>query len=219
MSGTFRYFVIYYKNILLLLPLLPLLPLLLTHLFDYCSLSGFAGTDGEKKYPQDFVDVNGNQVASFVKIYTCPVRQKRVILSNGLPNHDVTNSRSSSNVEPCTMNWAVEIPLNPVLSSRKLEVPPRGAIAFAVNGVPAFGPMESDSVNAVEPPENVSKGAAFWYGHVGGNSGWHVHAPGMSIANSTELTETDHIGYSLHGFPIMGPVDDPPDALLDECNG
>lgn len=78
--------------------------------------------------------------------------------------------------------------------------------------------MESDSVNAVEPPENVSKGAEFWYGHVGGNTGWHVHAPGMSIRNSTELTETDHIGWSLDGFPIFGPVDDP-DALLDECNG
>ena len=67
-----------------------------------------------------------------MEIYTCPVRQKRVILSNGLPDHDVSVSRSSGNVEPCTMNWAVEIPLNPVLSSRKLEVPPRGAIAFAL---------------------------------------------------------------------------------------
>ena len=86
------------------------------------------------------------------------------------------------------------------------------------NGVPAYGPMESDSVNAVEPPENVSKGAEFWYGHVGGNTGWHVHAPGMSIKNSTELVETDHIGWSLDGFPIFGPVDDP-ESVLDECNG
>lgn len=103
-------------------------------------LSGFdTGKRGVKSYPGDFIDASGNQVLNEVKIYTCPVRKKRVIISNGLPDHDIVLNQGTARLNPCTVNWAVEIPLHPKKASRKLEVPPRGAIAFSINGVPVYG--------------------------------------------------------------------------------
>ena len=110
-----------------------------TPLLGTC-LSGFdSGKQEVKSYPKDFVDASGNQVLNEVKIYTCPVRKKRVIISNGLPDHDIEINKGTGKLNPCTVNWAVEIPLHPKKASRKLEVPPRGAIAFSINGVPVYG--------------------------------------------------------------------------------
>ena len=58
------------------------------------------------------------------------------------------------------------MPLNPVVASAKTEVPVRGIIAMAINGVPAFGAQEVENSNAVEPEAGASvTDAQFWYGH------------------------------------------------------
>jgi len=51
-------------------------------------------------------------------------------------------------------------------NNQKTEVPMRGMIAVALNGVPAYGPQEADSNNAVEGTMGVP-GARYWYGHAG----------------------------------------------------
>ncbi len=57
----------------------------------------------------------------------------------------------------------------------RTEIPPRGAIAMAANGVPAFGAMESDSANAVETAAGTVGNAGYWYGHASPFSAWHFH--------------------------------------------
>mmetsp|Transcript_20346 Transcript_20346/g.56601 ORF Transcript_20346/g.56601 Transcript_20346/m.56601 type:complete len:429 (+) Transcript_20346:200-1486(+) len=159
-------------------------------------------------YPDDF-----DGLTSQVAIYTCPTSDKRVIISNGVPDHTVTIVNTNNVL--CEYNWAVEIPLNPVENEEGLrEVPIRGMIAMAVNGVPAYGPQESDSLNAVEVSESTKSGAGFWYGHAGADNSWHVHNPNMG---KETVTSDDFLGYSMDGFPIYGPLDD--DTLLDACNG
>ena len=115
-----------------------------------------------KLYPNDF------DILNKVEIYTCPSSGKRVILSNGIPDHKVT---LQNNMAPCEVNWAVEMPLYPEKANSNTEVPIRGMIAMALNGVPAYGPQESDDNNAVEGMAGV-QGARFWYGHTGGNLAW-----------------------------------------------
>ena len=52
------------------------------------------------------------------------------------------------------------------MASAKTEVPVRGIIAMAINGVPAFGAQEVENSNAVEPEAGASvTDAQFWYGH------------------------------------------------------
>ena len=75
---------------------------------------------------------------------------------------------------------------------------------MAINGVPAFGPQEADSNNAVNG--NGVPGARFWYaGHSAGGATWHVHNPQMG----EETVSSDKLlGYAVDGFPIYGPRDD-----------
>ena len=107
------------------------------------------------------------------------------------------------------------MPLNPTVASSKTEVPVRGMIAMATNGVPAYGPQESDNNNAVEGNAGV-QGARFWYGHTGADLAWHVHNPHMG----EETVKSDQLlGYAMDGFPIYGPLDDNAVYQLDPCNG
>lgn len=162
---------------------------------------------GETKvYPDDF-----EGILNSVSIYVCPTSDKRVIISNGIPDHDLEMSNDN---EPCEINWVVEIPLNPSLENSKTEIAPRGIIAMALNGVPTYGPMESSDENAVETATGQVGGAGYWYGHADGQNRWHVHSPNMGeeFVSSTEL-----LGYAMDGYPMYGPVDD--DSVLDACNG
>ena len=60
------------------------------------------------------------------------------------------------------------MPLDPTIAGSNSELPTRGIIAMAVNGVPAYGPQEASSTNAVEPdPGSQIQDAQFWYGHAG----------------------------------------------------
>ena len=84
------------------------------------------------RYPEDF-----QNIFSEVKTYKCPTSKKRVIISNNMPDHDVTIWRNSN---PCEVYSAVEIPLDPenpdpnMTSSQRTEVPMRGMVAMAKNG-------------------------------------------------------------------------------------
>ncbi|KAL7540868.1 hypothetical protein ACHAXR_010440 [Thalassiosira sp. AJA248-18] len=178
-----------------------------------CLTSWFGQRGEEKTYPGDFIE-NGEVILNKVQIFQCPSRGKRVIISNGIPNHGVILQNRNG---PCEINWVVEMPLNPTVASEeeRTEIPIRGMIAMAMNGVPAFGPQESDSNNAVEGTMGVP-GARFWYGHAGPNSAWHTHNPKMG--REVESHET-LLGYAMDGFPIYGHLDDDSVLDLDQCNG
>ena len=126
----------------------------------------------EKSYPDDF-----EGILNQVQIYQCPSRGKRVLVSNGIPDHSVTMQNRNG---PCEFNWVVELPLNPTTGNdqKRTEVPIRGMIAMAINGVPAYGPQENDYYNAVEGTVGV-QGARYWYGHAAANNAWHFHNPKM----------------------------------------
>lgn len=155
--------------------------------------------------------------------YICSTRSKRVILSNAIPNHDVIIQNPNA---PCEYNWVVELPLHPKVSvaSKKAEIPIRGPIAMAVNGVPAYNAQEGDSLNSVEPPAgdtSVVQDAQFWYGHANRQNAWHFHNPHMGYKEDA-INENTLLGYAFDGFPIYGPLiddGDDPDTILDVCNG
>lgn len=163
----------------------------------------------EKSYPADFEGLTNK-----IKIYKCPTSKKRVIVSNGVPDHNLVIQNTSP---LCEVNWVVEMPLDPDKADNgPFEVPIRGMIAMATNGVPAYGPQESDSLNAVEATESDKKGAGFWYGHAGASNAWHVHNPYMG---EETVTSDQLLGYAMDGFAIYGPLDDDSVGDLDACNG
>ncbi len=178
---------------------------------DKCISSWSNSQRGETKtYPNEFDGIKNK-----VDVYHCPARDKRVIISNGIPDHNVV-LQNVRNI-PCEVNWAVELPLHPKVAAnqQRTEIPIRGMIVMATNGVPAYNAQENDYLNAVEGGNRP--GAQFWYGHAGGNSVWHVHNPQMG-RESWETADT-LLGYAMDGFPVYGHVSDEEVSSLDPCNG
>jgi len=167
------------------------------------------GTD--KIYPDDFAILNE------VTVYRCAAAGKRVIISNGIPDHDLTIEQNHDGI--CEIPYALEMPLDPVYDDSLpiKELPVRGIIAMARNGVPAYGPQESDSLNALG---NVTTkiDASFWYGHRGPDQGWHTHNPNMG---NEVVDSSTFMGWAMDGFEIYGPLSDEEvnSGALDECNG
>jgi len=164
-------------------------------------------------YPDQFKDSQGVDILNIVDIYKCPTSKKRIIISNGVPDHTVT--QGNGNI-PCEIRWAITLPLVHEKPQGEIqEIPIRGLIAMSMNGVPAYGPQEVGSDNAVDPTGQI-KDAQFWYGHATKQKVWHFHNPymGQETPNKDTL-----LGYALDGYPIYGPYPENSPDTLDECNG
>ena len=57
-------------------------------------------------YPDDFKDTSGVDILNVVDIYKCPTSKKRIIISNGIPDHTV--KQGNSNI-PCEIRWAITV--------------------------------------------------------------------------------------------------------------
>ena len=158
-------------------------------------------------YPADFA------IKNKMAQYDCPTSNKRFIVSNGIPNHEVTQANPAS---PCEIPWHLEMPLNPTKTDTATEPLALGIVAMAVNGVPMYGAQEGGGTNAVEPaPDATITDALHWYGHAAPDGDWHYHSP--QAGQKTMPAATDQVGYAMDGFKIFGPVDDA--STLDQCNG
>ena len=150
-----------------------------------------------------------------LKIYKCPSSNKRIIKSNGIPNHDIVIWNPN---QPCEQFWQIELPLYPendYSENNLTELPRMNIQAIALSGIPIYGATESGGTNAVEGGEVADAG--FWYGHAAIGGIWHYHTPKLGEEVVTEHGEDTLLGFAMDGFPLYGPVAD--DSILDECNG
>ena len=146
--------------------------------------------------------------------YQCPDSNKRIFVSNGIPNHSVTQANPNA---ACELPWRVEMPLSPTTTDTLTEPAPLGIVAMGMNGVPSYGAQEGSGGNAAEPGAGAQiTDAQYWYGHASPNKDWHYHSPSMGSPNPTSSTL---LAYALDGFPIYGPMSDSEVGSLDSCNG
>jgi len=159
---------------------------------------------GSYTYPNDF------KYTSEHTWYTCPSSGVRIIVSSGIPNHDVKVGNPN---DPCVTNWHVELPLNTTYVKTLHEPGAADLIGMQLNGIPMFGPQEVEGKNAV-----IGDGvpdAQYWYGHTSPQKNWHYHSPLAGFEQTP--TEDVHLGYAMDGFPLYGATKDP--SVLDGCNG
>jgi len=158
-------------------------------------------------YPSDFKYTND------VTWYTCKESNLRIVVSNGIPDHDI----KVANPNPqCEIPWYVSVPLQGTYVDELTEPGALGIIAIQLNGVPIYGAQEAEGLNAVQPSsDSPVQDAQYWFGHAAFEGDWHYHNP--QVGNEEQPTSETVIAYSLDGFPIYGPLDD--NSVLDECNG
>jgi len=163
-------------------------------------------------YPEEFEILNTHD------LYECPTSEKRIIVSNAIPDHDSVHQSPTSTSDVCEVNFMVVMPLNPSLlaDDAYLEVPSRDILGMSLTGIPAYGPQEMDDMNALEPL--VGDFIVPASGHATPDGNWHYHSGAFGLVDDAVLIPSDQlIGYALDGFPIYGPVEDT--STLDLCNG
>ena len=159
-----------------------------------------------------------------------------VISSNGIPNHDLESGPGCCSSEQ-DLEWRIPLaPTNqtgcdPSISTEGCTMAPeRDAVAFAVNGVPIFGPEDGPGGDAVaghegeyeEDRQHIWLGIC--HGHSGPGGAYHYHADAncahwhpdedsnqtwrdYSIDSSRSLSEHSPIvGFAFDGYPIYGFV-------------
>jgi len=156
------------------------------------------------------------------------------ISANGLPNHDLESGPGCCTSEQ-GLEWTIPLVPNnqtgcdPSASTEGCTMAPeRDAVAFAVNGVPIFGPEDGPGGDAVAGHEGAYEEDRqhIWlgicHGHSGPGGGYHYHADAncvhwhpdeeenqswseYSIESSRTVTEHSPIvGFAFDGYPIYG---------------
>ena len=102
--------------------------------------------------------------------------------------------------QPFTGNNSWQIPLNPVparnpMSTRNNAL--RGAIAFAVNGVPIFNALNNRGVDAFAAGE-----LDHWGGHCGRGDDYHYHIAPVHLQKIVGRDKP--VAWALDGYPIYG---------------
>lgn len=151
--------------------------------------------------PSGFLDV-----ASFSQAgYTAPSLNvtcggaTMTVVSNGIPNHEFVPITPN---DLQAQNWTWTIPVNPTLAAEPTDIPILGTIAFAVNGVPIFGPNEAPNMDYGDP--YLDEILDFCNGHTAQRGMYHYHASPTCLFDHYETPGTV-VGYSLDGFPILSP--------------
>ena len=58
------------------------------------------------------------QVLNQRQWYECPSSGLRIVVSNGIPDHDITMGNPNS---PCVIPWQIALPLNPIYTANLTE--------------------------------------------------------------------------------------------------
>ena len=160
---------------------------------------------------------------------------------NGLPNHDL---ESGPGCCAAAQDYTILVPRTPVNDTTGGHdatncpeangafacAPERGEIAFALNGVPIYGPEDGPGGDAVASHHGVYEEdrQEIWlglcHGHSGPGGAYHYHADGNCMhwhpeegetwldyewpGNNTTNTSSEVIGIAFDGYPIYGAFGD-----------
>ena len=158
------------------------------------------------------------------------------VTANGLPNHDLESgpgccASAQEHIWTLPLEPTNQTECNPSVSTDGCTMAPeRGSVAFAVNGVPIFGPEDGPGGDAVAGQEGAYEEDRqhVWLGichaHSGPEGEYHYHADSNCLhwhpdeengetwadySMESSRTVTSHspiVGFALDGYPIYGFV-------------
>lgn len=136
-----------------------------------------------------------------------------IVYSSGLPDHNWERINPNT---PVKQNFIFKIPIVPKVAKTPTQVPSRGPIGIALNGVVFFGPEDKRGKLAIE-----NHGLDSCRGHPSDRGVYHYHSTPACIHKDIHAKHSPVIGYAFDGFKIYGQQGEngnkPTD--LDKCNG
>jgi hypothetical protein len=135
------------------------------------------------------------------------------VYSSGLPDHK--SERVNPNT-PIGQKFVFKIPRVPKFAKSPAQVPSRGPIGIAVNGVVFFGPEDKQGKLAIE-----NHGLDSCRGHPSDRGVYHYHSTPACIHKNLSAKHSPVIGYAFDGFKIYGQLGEKGKKPnnLDKCNG
>ncbi|MGB0237053.1 MAG: YHYH protein [Poseidonia sp.] len=195
-------------------------------------------------------DLNTTENDGHICEVTVTVVGDNVSLSmNGLPNHDL---ESGPGCCAAAQDYTILVPRSPVNDTMGGHdatncpeangafacAPDRGEVAFALNGVPIYGPEDGPGGDAVASHHGVYEEdrQEIWLGlchaHSGPGGAYHYHADGNCMhwhpeegetwldyewpGNTTTNTSSEVIGIAFDGYPIYGAYGDAGNGTIEE---
>ncbi|MGB0490075.1 MAG: YHYH protein, partial [Candidatus Poseidoniaceae archaeon] len=195
-------------------------------------------------------DLNTTENDGHICEVTVTVVGDNVSLSmNGLPNHDL---ESGPGCCAAAQDYTILVPRSPVNDTMGGHdatncpeangafacAPDRGEIAFALNGVPIYGPEDGPGGDAVASHHGVYEEdrQEIWLGlchaHSGPGGTYHYHADGNCMhwhpdegetwldyewpGNTSTNTSSGVIGIAFDGYPIYGAYGDAGNGTIEE---
>jgi len=177
----------------------------------FLDVASFEGPGGDYPGPKITVTCTGTELT---------------MTANGIPHYTYVATTPNPLGEQAH-SWT--IPLIPAVAATTTGVPCLGAVGFAINGIPLYGPNEGPMPDPFgDPIENDVMDES--QGHTGGTADYHYHAfveatfqdadgdglPDLYDDDAAPVNQgpSPILGYALDGFPIYGPR-----GCLDEACG
>ncbi len=150
----------------------------------------------------DFQDVSG---ASAGEGYPAPELavtcedDEVVVVGNGIPNFEFIAITPS---DLAAQENVYRFPREPTVADDKAAVPLLGPAAVAVNGLPIYGPTESEMMGYRDPTLDAI--LDFCNGHTGMGR-YHFHSRPECLFTDFEGNTSLVVAYSFDGYPILAP--------------
>ncbi|MFM2245158.1 MAG: hypothetical protein RL071_1232 [Pseudomonadota bacterium] len=128
-----------------------------------------------------------------------------IVESNGIPAYAYVDM-TPNGLEAQAHAWSIT--RSPAVAAAPTEIPLLGTAAFALNGMPIYGPNEAQVPDPYGDPI-YNELVDTCLGHTGAAADYHYHAllvacVLMGLDVSADAPDPI-IGYALDGFPIYGP--------------
>jgi len=139
----------------------------------------------------------------------------RVVIANGIPDHDAEEDALSSNPNTRCERWTyMKVPLNPTQGTNATSTS-MGVTCLAVTGGTFFNHLSSTDGDVALYNEGTSLDSC--NGHSNVNKQYHYHANIACIDDYVNATVCDQIGYARDGVPVYGYCNDASGTQYTSC--
>merc|ERR1719322_744848 len=139
----------------------------------------------------------------------------RVVVANGIPDHDAENDAVSANPNTRCERWTyMAVPLNPSQGSSAVQTG-MGVIGLATTGGTFYNDLSSTDGDVALYNEGITLDSC--NGHSFSNNQYHYHANIACDSDAADADVCSMVGYARDGVPIYGYCNDADGTQFTSC--
>merc|ERR1712136_59703 len=147
--------------------------------------------------------------------YEFEYEDQRVVIVNGIPDHDAENDQLVDNTNTRCERWQfMTVPIDPSKGTDATETS-MGVIALAVTGGTFYNDLSND--DGAIALYNEGQSLDICAGHSSDNSQYHYHANILCDDDASDASVCKQVGWAKDGVPIYGYCNDSEGDKFASC--